>query len=120
MFYFSLTATLLSLLTIPFGWVIPTLGQTGLLILAGLIGGVAQIFLTSAYRFADASVIAPFDYASMLFAILIGFFIFDEVPTLQMLLGASLVISAGIIIILRERYLGLKRGQARALKTPQG
>ncbi|MEM7733693.1 MAG: DMT family transporter [Pseudomonadota bacterium] len=119
-FYFSLTATLLSLLTIPFGWVMPTLWQTGLLVLAGFLGGVAQIFLTSAYRFADASVIAPFDYASMLFAILIGYVFFAEVPTVQMLLGASLVIAAGIIIILRERYLGLKRGQARALKTPQG
>ncbi|MEM7554726.1 MAG: DMT family transporter, partial [Cyanobacteria bacterium P01_A01_bin.84] len=79
-----------------------------------------QIFLTSAYRFADASVIAPFDYASMLFAIIIGFVFFDEVPTQQMLIGASLVIIAGIIIIARERYLGLQRGQARAIKTPQG
>ncbi|MEL7281844.1 MAG: DMT family transporter [Pseudomonadota bacterium] len=119
-FYFSLTATLLSLLTIPFGWVMPTLWQATLLVLAGLLGGVAQIFLTSSYRFADASVIAPFDYASMLFAIIIGFVFFDEIPTKQMLLGASLVILAGIIIILRERYLGLQRGQARAVKTPQG
>ena len=119
-FYFSLTATLLSLLTIPFGWVMPNLWQASLLILAGLIGGTAQIFLTSAYRFADASVIAPFDYASMLFAIIIGFVFFDEVPTQQMLIGASLVIIAGIIIIARERYLGLQRGQARAIKTPQG
>lgn len=119
-FYFSLTATLLSLLTIPFGWVMPNLLEVGLLVLAGLIGGTAQIFLTSSYRFADASVIAPFDYASMLFALVIGYVIFDEVPTETMLLGATLVISAGIIIILRERQLGLKRGQARAIKTPQG
>ena len=119
-FYFSLTATLLSLLTIPFGWVMPDLLEVGLLVLAGLIGGTAQIFLTSSYRFADASVIAPFDYASMLFALVIGYVIFDEVPTETMLLGATLVISAGIIIILRERQLGLKRGQARAIKTPQG
>ncbi len=119
-FYFSLTATLLSLLTIPFGWVMPDLLEVGLLVLAGLIGGTAQIFLTSSYRFADASVIAPFDYASMLFALVIGYVIFDEVPTETMLLGATLVISAGIIIILRERQLGLKRGQARAIKTPEG
>jgi drug/metabolite transporter (DMT)-like permease len=91
-----------------------------LLILAGLFGGLAQIFITSAYRFADASVIAPFDYASMLFAIVIGYVIFDEVPTGPMLLGAALVILAGIIIILRERHLGLQRGKAREAKTPQG
>ena len=91
-----------------------------MLVSAGVIGGLAQIFLTSSYRFADASVIAPFDYASMLFAIAIGYFIFEEVPTRQMLGGAALIILAGIIIIVRERQLGLKRGQARALKTPQG
>ncbi|MBU3260441.1 DMT family transporter [Roseovarius sp. PS-C2] len=119
-FYFSATSTLLSLLTIPFGWTIPGGTETVYLILAGLIGGIAQIFLTSAYRFADASVVAPFDYASMLFALAIGYVIFDEVPTRPMLLGAVLVIAAGIIIILRERHLGLKRGQARALRTPQG
>ncbi len=119
-FYFSLTSTLLSLLTLPFGWVIPGGTETVYLVLAGLIGGLAQIFLTSAYRFADASVIAPFDYASMLFAIAIGYVIFDEVPTGQMLIGAALIVLAGIIIIVRERQLGLQRGKAKALKTPQG
>src|SRR6056297_2589790 len=118
-FYFSLTSTLLSLLTIPFGWVIPGTTEIILLILAGLLGGSAQIFMTSAYRFADASVVAPFDYASMLFALLIGYFVFSEVPTLQMLIGAALVIVAGLVIILRERHLGLKRGRARSARTPQ-
>jgi len=119
-FYFSLTSTLLSLLTLPFGWVIPGGSETVMLILAGLLGGMAQIFLTSSYRFADASVIAPFDYASMLFAIVIGYVIFDEVPTVQMLGGAALIIAAGIAIILREHQLGLRRGGARSVKTPQG
>ncbi|WP_120499773.1 DMT family transporter [Roseovarius sp. EL26] len=119
-FYFSLTSTLLSLLTLPLGWVWPTQAEWVYLILAGLIGGLAQIFLTSAYRFADASVVAPFDYASMIFALLIGYFIFDEVPTKTMLLGASLVVLAGCIIIWREHQLGLQRGKARPLKTPQG
>jgi len=119
-FYFSLTSTLLSLLTIPFGWALPGGLETVYLILAGLLGGTAQIFITSAYRFADASVVAPFDYASMLFALVIGYMVFDEVPTGPMLIGAGLVILAGIIIILRERHLGLKRDKARALRTPQG
>jgi drug/metabolite transporter (DMT)-like permease len=119
-FYFSLTSTLLSLLTVPFGWTIPGANETLWLVLAGLLGGMAQIFLTSCYRFADASVIAPFDYASMLFALVIGYVVFDEVPTLPMLLGAGLVILAGLIIILRERQLGLRRERARAIKPPQG
>jgi len=119
-FYFSLTASCLSLLTLPFGWVVPTWKQTALLVTAGLIGGVAQIMLTSCYRFAPASVVAPFDYVAMLFAILIGYVWFSEVPTPQMLIGASIVIAAGILIIWRERQLGLKRGKARSGVTPQG
>lgn len=117
-FWFTITSTTMSLATIPFGWVMPTPEEALWLILAGLIGGTGQIFLTSCYRYADASVVAPFDYASMIFAIVIGYFIFGEVPTLQMLLGSAVIIAAGVIIILRERHLGLQRGKARAAKTP--
>ncbi|MEI2685156.1 MAG: DMT family transporter [Cypionkella sp.] len=117
-FYFSLTATVLSLATLPFGWVMPTLTEGLTLTLAGLLGGVGQILLTSSYREADASLVAPFDYASMLFALLIGYFVFDEVPTWTMLLGASIVIFAGILIIWRERKLGLERATARKAMTP--
>ncbi len=117
-FYFSMTSTLLSLTTLPFGWVIPTGTEALILILAGLLGGVGQILLTSSYREADASLVAPFDYASMLFALLIGYFAFDEVPTTTMLAGAGLVITAGILIIWRERKLGLERARGRKAMTP--
>lgn len=119
-FWFSVTAAALSLITLPFGWVMPTSGQAALLVLCGLIGGTGQIFLTSSYRHADASLIAPFDYASMLLALAIGYWVFDEVPTRTMLTGAAIVVAAGIAIILRERYLGLKRDQQRKAMTPQG
>jgi drug/metabolite transporter (DMT)-like permease len=108
-FWFSCTSTGLSLLTIPFGWVWPTGWEWPLLIATGLLGGVGQILLTSSYRYADASLVAPFDYASMLFSLLIGIFIFAEVPTLATLIGAGLVILAGCLIIWRERQLGLER-----------
>lgn len=117
-FWFSMTATLLSLLTLPYGWALPTASEAALLVLAGLMGGVGQILLTSSYREADASVIAPFDYASMLFALVIGYTVFGEVPTLTMLAGAALVITAGILIIWRERQLGLERARQRKAMTP--
>lgn len=119
-FYFSITSTLLSLLTLPFGWVVPAPRELVMLCCAGILGGMGQIFLTSAYRFADASVVAPFDYASMLMALAIGYFIFNEVPTGTMIGGASLVILAGVMIIWREHRLGLQRSKARSGMTPQG
>jgi drug/metabolite transporter (DMT)-like permease len=119
-FYFSVTSTVLSLVTLPFGWVMPTALEATTLVAAGLLGGVGQILLTSSYRFADASVVAPFDYASMLFALAFGWFIFGELPTVTMLAGAALVVTAGLLIIWRERALGLERARQRKAMTPQG
>jgi len=118
-FYFSVTASALALLTAPFGWVIPSAGTLGLLVAAGLIGGVAQILVTSAYRFGSVSMLAPYDYTSMLFAIILGYFLFDELPTALMLVGSSLVIVAGALVIWRERQLGMERSKVRAVSDPK-
>jgi len=119
-FWFSVTASALSTVTIFWGWVIPAPREAIFLIIAGLLGGVGQILLTSSYRLADASVIAPFEYTSMILAIGVGFFVFGEVPTTVMLLGASIIIAAGVIIILREHYLGLERAKQRKAMSPNG
>jgi len=119
-FWFSVTATLLSLFSIPFGWQMPSPAVFAYLVGSGLVGGLGQILLTSAYRFGDASIIAPFEYASMLFAIAIGYAVFGEVPTVVMLLGSSIVIAAGVLIILREHYLKLQRGKGRQHVTKYG
>lgn len=119
-FWFSVTATGLSLITLPFGWVLPRPGDAALLIGAGLLGGVGQVLLTSSYRHADASVIAPFEYVSILFALAIGYWAFGDVPTGTMLIGAAIVIAAGILIIWRERQLGIERAKQRKVMTPQG
>jgi len=119
-FYFSLTSTVVSLFTIPFGWAVPDPLTAAILVVVGLLGGVGQILQTSSYRYAPASVVAPFEYASMVFSILIGYFVFSEIPTPQMLVGAGLIIAAGVIIILREAQLGLERTKARKVKTPVG
>ena len=119
-FWFSFTATALSLLTLPFGWVVPSPTEAALLIGAGLLGGIAQILMTSAYRFADASVVAPFDYASMLFALVIGYAVFAEVPSASTLAGSAIVIAAGVLIIWREHQLGLERRKQRKAMTPPG
>jgi drug/metabolite transporter (DMT)-like permease len=118
-FYFSVTASVLALFTAPFGWVVPSWEMLGWLITAGLIGGVAQILVTSSYRFGSVSMLAPYDYTSMLFAIVLGYFLFDELPTALMLAGSALVIVAGVLVIWRERQLGMERSKVRAVSEPK-
>ena len=118
-FYFCLIAALLSLLTAPFGWVVTDLQTTALLICAGLIGGVAQILVTSAYRFAGASVLAPYDYTSMIFSIAIGYLWFGEYPTSTMIIGALFVISGGILVLWRESRLNAGRSQTQRGSPPK-
>ena len=112
-FWFSVSSAVLSLISLPYGWVWPTVWTVVMLVMAGLLGGLGQIFMTTSYRYADVSVIAPFEYASMILSLIVGYFVFGEVPTGIMLIGAGLVILAGVIVILRERQLGLERGKAR-------
>ena len=119
-FWFSVTASVLSLMTLPFGWVLPSAQQAAFLVLAGLLGGMGQVCLTASYREADVSVIAPFGYVQILFSLAIGYWVFAEVPTLPMLSGAALVIAAGVLIIWRERKLGLERARPSKAGTPQG
>ena len=118
-FYFSLTAASLSLLTVPFGWVVPDIQTVLLLISAGVMGGIAQILITSAYRYGSASMLAPYDYSSMIFAVVIGYVWFSELPTVVMLTGAALVIAAGAVVIWRERQLGMDRSKSRAVADPK-
>ncbi|WP_296430896.1 DMT family transporter [Yoonia sp.] len=112
-FWFTITSSIMALFTLPWGWVVPSWQIALMLVMAGFLGGIGQIFLTSSYRYAEASLVAPFDYTSMMLALLIGYFIFDEVPTGTMLIGAGIVIFAGVLIIWRERKLGLQRAQQR-------
>ncbi|MGX9179585.1 DMT family transporter [Mesorhizobium sp. BHbdii] len=118
--WFSVTASVLALLSLPFGWQALSPVQAGLLIAAGFCGGVAQILMTAAYRHAEASVVAPFEYTSMLLGIVVGYLAFGDVPTIHMLIGGLIVVAAGIFIIWRERQLGLERARTRQATPPQG
>jgi drug/metabolite transporter (DMT)-like permease len=108
-FYFSLICAIAGALTLPFAWHPPTWGELTKLILLGILGGVAHIFLTESYRHASASVVAPFDYTAMLWALLFGYWLFGELPDTLVYLGGSIVAGAGLFVIWRERALGLQR-----------
>lgn len=119
-FWFHVSCSVAALVTLPFGWIVPDGRVAALLLAAGLTGGIAQILVTESYRRADASTLAPFDYSSMLWGLLLGWFVFGEVPEPLVLAGAAVVIAAGLAILWRERQLGLlaRRGVARQAKTP--
>ncbi len=118
--YFLVSSSLISLVTIPFGWVMPGGVTIAYLVGAGICGGIAQILLTESYRHADMSVVAPFEYSSLIFSVAIGYAFFGDVPTWFMLIGGVIVVGSGIFIIYREHQLGRDNARAREVTTPQG
>jgi drug/metabolite transporter (DMT)-like permease len=100
--YQAIVASVLSIAVVPFGWVTPT-WQGGIgLAAVGLISGVGQILWTQAFRLAPAAVLAPFSYTSMIWAIGLGFLVWDDVPTPLLLAGALVVVASGLYILYRE------------------
>ena len=105
-FYFSVCSAIFGLFTLPFGgWLMPSGYELGLLILIGLLGSIANLLLTKSYQLAEVSLTTPLKYLSLVFATIFGFYIFNEVPTIYTLYGASLIIISSAIIFVREHQL---------------
>jgi drug/metabolite transporter (DMT)-like permease len=119
-FYFSLICAIAGACTLPFAWHQPTFPELAALIGIGLLGGLSHIFLTESYRYAAASVVAPFDYTAMLWAFLLGYTFFDELPNVYIFVGSAIVCAAGLFVIWRERQLGVERVRSVLGGTPVG
>ena len=104
-FYFSFSIMIMSFFTLPQGWIMPNLKDLFLLCMVGILGGLANLWLTQSYKFAEVSLVTPLKYLALLFAIFFGYIFWDETPTIKTLLGAALVIISSIIIFRREIYL---------------
>jgi len=92
-----------SLCTLPLGWVRPTLGEGALMVLVGAVSMIAYLCVNRGLQLAPASVVAPFQYASIVWAVLLGYAAFGEVPAGATLAGAAIIVGAGLFILLRER-----------------
>jgi len=103
--YFSFSIMIMSFFTLPQGWIMPNLKDLFLLCMVGILGGLANLWLTQSYKFAEVSLVTPLKYLALLFAIFFGYIFWDETPTIKTLLGAALVIISSIIIFRREIYL---------------
>ena len=105
-FYFTLVSGLCGLATFPFGgWTMPTKFDFILLVLIGIFGSVANLLLTQSYKLAEVSLTTPLKYLSLVFAIVFGFFIFQEIPSHYTIFGALLIVISSLIIFTREHQL---------------
>ena len=95
--YFSAAITLASLFTIPFGWVMPNIKDLILLCMIGFLGGFANLWLGQSFKLSEVSLVSPLKYLALVFGIIFGYFIWDEVPTIKTLLGAMLVVFSSLI-----------------------
>ena len=102
--FFTITISIAGLASIPMGWIMPNFQDFILLILIGITGGSANLFLTQSYKLSEVSLVAPLKYLALIFAITFGYLIWNEIPTVKTLVGASLVILASLIIFKREIY----------------
>nr|WP_319388476.1 DMT family transporter [uncultured Cohaesibacter sp.] len=116
-FYFFVTATLFSSFSAYWGWIMPDARTFGLMVLAGVFGGLGQILMTRSYSVAEASLIAPFDYVNVVWNVIIAIVLFSEYPSHAVLVGGSIVVLAGLFVVYRERQLGVSRKVERQVKS---
>ncbi len=104
-FFFSFSIAILGLLSLFQGWVMPNFLDLFLLSMVGILGGLANLWLSQSYKYSEVSLVTPLKYLALVFAIIFGYFIWSEVPTLKTLIGALLVILSSFIIFRREMIL---------------
>jgi drug/metabolite transporter (DMT)-like permease len=97
---------LLGALMSPFGWVTPGLGSLGLFAAAGCISVAALLCVNRSLKLAPASVVVPYQYSMIVWAVMFGYVVFGDVPQVATIVGAAIIIGAGLYIFLRERDLG--------------
>jgi drug/metabolite transporter (DMT)-like permease len=110
--YFSLFTTLAGLMAAPLGWlapaaawVVPDWPDAVGLVAIGVSGGIAQVLTTRSYHHSDASLMAPFEYTSMIWALAASWFVFDTWPNMTVMAGTAIVIGAGLFVVYREQRI---------------
>ncbi|SNS30082.1 MULTISPECIES: DMT family transporter [unclassified Azospirillum] len=104
-FYFVTTMSIMATIAMIPEWRTPQGWQWLLLIMVGVIGGVAQIAFTQAFRLTSPSLLAPFEYTAMIWAVLFGYLLFGDIPDKAIWIGGAIVVAAGLYIIHRETVL---------------
>src|SRR3954467_4771256 len=90
----------------PFAWTAPGLPDLGLFVLAGCISIAALLCTNRSLKLAPASVVVPYQYSMIVWAVMFGYVVFGDVPSAATILGAAIIIGAGLYIFIREQQLG--------------
>jgi drug/metabolite transporter (DMT)-like permease len=117
-FYANITVVLVMGASLPFDFVWPSLADLALMGAAGLAGGTALMLLIAGYRRAPAAVVAPFQYSQMLWGVLLGFLVWNDVPAPSVVVGATIVVGSGLFILYRDVMLAEGRPEAVTAGAP--
>ena len=112
-FFFSFSILIFSFFSLYQQWIMPSLIDLILLSSIGILGGIANLWLSQSYKFSEVSLVSPLKYLALVFAIVFGYFIWDEIPTIKTLMGALLVILSSFIIFRRELTMKKQLSVAR-------
>jgi len=112
-FFFSISIMILSFFTFYQNWILPSFKDLCLLSMVGILGGLANLWLSQSYKFSEVSLVTPLKYLALVFAIIFGYLIWDEIPSQKTLIGSLLVILSSIIIFRREIVLNKSLSSAR-------
>ena len=111
--FFSISILIFSFFSLYQDWIMPSVIDLILLSSIGILGGTANLWLSQSYKFSEVSLVSPLKYLALVFAIVFGYFVWDEIPTLKTLMGALLVILSSFIIFRRELSMKKQLSVAR-------
>ena len=112
-FFFSFSILIFSFFSLYQQWIIPSFIDLILLSSIGILGGIANLWLSQSYKYSEVSLVSPLKYLALVFAIIFGYLVWDEIPTIKTLMGAVLVILSSFIIFRREMSLKKQLSVAR-------
>ena len=112
-FFFSFSILILSFFSLYQKWIMPSFIDLILLSSIGILGGIANLWLSQSYKYSEVSLVSPLKYLALVFAIIFGYLVWDEIPTIKTLMGALLVILSSFIIFRREMSLKKQLSVAR-------
>lgn len=108
-FYFMFVSSIVAGVLLPLQWRVPTALDLALLVAMGLLGGIAQVMHTTAFRSAPVAVLAPFEYSAMLWAVIAGYLVWNDLPTWWTGAGTTIIVASGLYILHREIVVGRRR-----------